>query len=152
MCVEHQASRPVAEDELPLSLRVVPTHNEVFSILRSSKNNKGHGEDSLPGELFKHAAKVLAERLWPLWLKATLRLQEPLAWKGGMLSELLKSYTAPVVECASFRGVLVSDASAKHYHTWVRGCMLPEYEVVTRNTQFGDIKHRGTDFCSHFVR
>ena len=134
MCTEHQASRPVAEGELPLSLHITPTSTDVLSILRTSKSNKGHGEDSLPGELFRHAAAALAERLWPLWLKSTLRLQQPLAWKGGMISELLKSHSAPMTDCDSFRGVLVSNASAKHFHTWIWSSMIPDYESVTRST------------------
>ena len=69
-------------------LDIVPTHKQLWTLFNKTKQGRGHGEDCIPPELYKCAAEILSRILLPLHLKATLRIQEPLAWRGGMLAEL----------------------------------------------------------------
>ena len=55
------------------------------------------------------------------------------------------------MECASHRGVLVSDSLGKRLHAWYRLGTLPEFEASARKSQCGGISMRGTDLCSHIV-
>ena len=84
-------------------------------------------------------------------VKATARIEEPLAWKGGMLAELMKAGGAPL-DCDGYRGIFVTDVAGKQLHGWYRRCLMPSYRTLTRPTQFGDVEHMGTVFCSHMAR
>ena len=123
----------------------------VLQLLMAGKRGKGHGEDSIPAEFLLAAPREIARLLWPLFLKATLRMEEPLAWKGGMLAEIAKS-GGQAMHCSASRGVLVSDASGKLLHGWVKRALRPSTERAERMTQFGSTGHAGTDFCSHLAR
>ena len=80
-----------------------------------------------------------------------IRLQEPLAWKGGMLAELLKK-TGNASNCSDHRGILISDASGKLWHTSVRASAKGIFSKEARDTQYAGVAHRGTDFCSLAVK
>ena len=68
-----------------------PTHISSLSFpsspfvlyLRHAVKNKAHGEGQAPAEVWAVVADVAAQRVHPLFTKASLRLQHPLTWKGG---------------------------------------------------------------------
>ena len=108
------ASQMEAIDRVAERLKAnhLPTVQMIASWFASGKIGRGYGEDAIPAELFKLAPWILAKRFLPLWLKVIHRLGEPLAWKGGCLSELWKGKGNKDV-CDNSRGILVSDFLAK---------------------------------------
>ena len=86
---------------VPLEVAVLPTLRQVCAILRGSKPRRGHGEDSIGGELYRRFPELLGGALYPVWVKALVRVQEPLAWKGGVLVELLKPTPGDPRRCES---------------------------------------------------
>jgi len=87
-----------------------------------------------------------------MWLKAICRIEEPLAWKGGTLAELLKGGLACPSKCVSYRGILVSDHGGKKYHSWIRSRFSGLFAKIARQTQHGGVADRGTDLCAHLTR
>ena len=151
MNVANQESTFPSEGQFSPDRACLPTLSEITAIMRKGKCRRGHGEDGLPAELFAAFPEELGRMMWPLWLKATARIEEPLAWKGGMLAELMKAGGAPL-DCDGYRGIFVTDVAGKQLHGWYRRCLMPSYRTITRPTQFGDVEHMGTDFCSHMAR
>ena len=60
---------------------------------------KAAGPDSLPGDVLHHAAGELALPIYQLLLKAFVRRDEPILWKGGLQFHLWKNKGSPCV-CA----------------------------------------------------
>ena len=83
---------------------VVPSVYDVARLLAKGKAHKAAGEDGLPHELFAIAPMQFAAIFHPLWLKSALRIQEPLAWKGGMFANLYKGSGRPE-DTANSRGI-----------------------------------------------
>ena len=105
---------------------LVPTlHNNVARLVKG-KLGTAHGEDCVPVEVHKLVASDMSKLLHPLWLRAVLRLEEPLAWKGGMLQELFKG-SGSKQECQTSREVFLSDDMAKEYHHWLRHAAVPVF-------------------------
>ena len=57
-----------------------------------------------------------------------------------------------IAVCDNSRGVLVSDASSKHVHSWCRSLTMPHFQPYSRCTQFGGVPKLGADMCGHGVR
>ena len=69
-----------------------------------------------------------------------------------MLAELFKG-KGDLTECSSSRGILISDAGGKQWHSWVReGLANHQRKSHSRDTQFSDTVHAGTDLCSLLAR
>ena len=134
-----------------LEYELLPSLIGLAHLVARSSSGKGCGEDVLPYELLKTLPQEIARILWPIMLKCATRFQEPLAWKGGMLAELLKK-SGCISKCSDHRGILISDASGKTWHTTVRSCLSKPFSASARETQYGGIAHRGTDFCSLALR
>ena len=65
----------------------------------------------------------MARIFHPIVVKASLRFEEPVAWKGGVCVELFKG-KGPLLQCKSYRDVLVSDMAGKAYHKTLRKRLL----------------------------
>ena len=63
----------------------------------AAKTSRALGEDVIPGEVMKLDPQLFAQLLHPLWLKNTLRLEEPLSWRGGQVKDLYKNIPSPAV-------------------------------------------------------
>ena len=48
-------------------------------------------DDALPSEVLRLAPSLFAVHLHGLFLKAALRIAQPLLWKGGLLQEIPKA-------------------------------------------------------------
>ena len=84
----------------------IPSIPDVYIMLSISKSNTGHGEDSLFGELHKAAARQMSFQLHPLALKVFVRLEEPVAFKGGMMAEILKPATSSLIWLRQLRQIV----------------------------------------------
>ncbi len=66
-------------------------------------------------------------------LKISLRIEEPLKWKGGELIEIYKNRGNPA-QCKSHRGVLVSNVVGKTYHSHLRDNIANDYVDAANNS------------------
>ena len=87
-----------------------------------------------------------------MFLKILFRLEEPIAMKGRMLSELLKDHKANSMVCDNSRGVRVSDQLSKYLHGWSRKQILPSFLGAARRSMHGVLPCRGTALCAHLGR
>ena len=74
----------------------------------------GTGPDHVPTELVKYGAGILSRTIYPLFLKMTLRLEEAMQFKGGVLYEAWKGKHSPS-ECASHWALLSARFSMVPY-------------------------------------
>ena len=56
-----------------------------LGLYRSAKSFRQPGEDHIVGELYRTASRAITR------LKASLRLEHPLQWKGGLLVQIRKA-------------------------------------------------------------
>ena len=69
---------------------------------------------------FSASRTSMSRLLFSLFLKYCIRLQEPLAWKGGMLMETYKG-SGDMSSFCNNRSVIIEDTAAKAFHSWLRG-------------------------------
>ena len=113
-CVSRQSNSVVGQSDM--SPILVPARSHLRAAYVKLKRGTGHGEDAIPNEAFIAAPDEMAALFHPIWMKATLRLQHPVLWKGGMLSELWKG-KGSAANCDNSRGIVVSDSSGKSFHS-----------------------------------
>ena len=73
----------------------------------------------MPGDVLHFAAAQLAPPIFQLLLKLSMRLQEPLQWKGGELHHVWKKKQSALL-CHSYRAILVSSTIGKSVHSVFR--------------------------------
>ena len=144
----HQQSKFEATLGTSMTIDELPSISDLCSILAALRRYRGHGEDALPGELFRVCPSWWSKALHPIIIKAFCRLQEPLAWKGGMLAEIYKG-SGERTNPANSRAVLVEDSAAKVYHAWLRRRLLPRYLAAAHSSVYGGVPRRGTAMCAH---
>ena len=123
---------------LPLSFDIaaLPTLSQVEQVVLGLRNGKAPGPDGITSEVLRTCTPVATRQLLPVLLKASLRLQEPAAWRGGNLVVLAKRACARLT-CDNYRSVLVSCISAKVYHRCVRTGLKPYLLASQPAMQFG---------------
>ena len=134
-----------------LDALMVPSLIEVEAIFAHAHRGRAAGVDAIPPEAYAAAPQAMAKIFHPLMVKAALRFEEPLSWKGGVCIELYKG-KGPVLQCKSYRDVLVSDIVGKAYHKTLRNRLMPVLNRVGLDTQCGGLGSRGSDFGAHIVR
>ena len=80
---------------------------------------KASGLDSIPPELLKAAAPEAARLFFPLVMKSTLQVAQPLQWKGGLLYESYKK-TGAADKLESYRSLYVASVPGKLFHRVLR--------------------------------
>ena len=132
-------------------MSVVPSLFAVERLLAFSKKGRAFGEDGLPADLLSMAAPKLVRHYHPLVLKTVLRIEEPIAFRGGNIVSLFKG-KGNLADCNMSRGIQVSDAMGKKVHSWYRTKMIDKFRSSVTSTQCGGTSERGTDLCAHIVR
>ena len=148
---QQQRSSFLQSCETPVSVDFLPTPFDVASLARKLSKGKAAGEDSIPNELLKAHPGQAARLLWPLMVKAIMKVQEPIPWKGGVLAEIFKG-SGDMAAPSSYRGILVSDAAGKMLHSWHRRALLPFLEKGARQNMCAGLHNKGTDHCAHLSR
>lgn len=134
-----------------IDICTVPSHGALVRRHASRRLFKAHGEDGLPPQVYRRFAHLTARALLPVMVKASLRLEEPLAWRGSFIAELWKAKGSPM-KCSSYRDISIADTAAKDFHGHLRSVLLPSLEQFSRPTQVGGLMHKGTDFGVHVGR
>ena len=107
--------------DLPgISSQELPSKLQLESALRCSATGKAIGPDGIPAEVLHFGAGCLATPIYQILLKTVLRLEEPLAFKGGIVHRIWKGKIAPDL-CHSHRAILVSSTVGKAVHRTLRG-------------------------------
>ncbi|CAE7657229.1 unnamed protein product [Symbiodinium sp. CCMP2592] len=148
-CVKTQQNRDL--DCINLTAADVPTCCELEAAFRGTQLHRAFGTDCIPAEALHavpgHAARVL----YSLILKCTMRIEEPLHWKGGSLYAVWKGKAAPH-QCHAHRGILVSSVVGKAYHKMLRQRNVPALAGVATAFQIGGLPQRPVTMASHMVR
>ncbi len=104
--------------------------------------NQTHDRTVAPlQQVFNLAPAVFARHYHALHTKITLRIEQPLQYKGSLLFDLWKG-KGPVDECTSLRGVAIEGHSSKHYNGHLRAVTLPLFMAYRGDTQCGGVPNR----------
>ena len=147
---DYEASR-AAQGDSNLDAADIPTVFELEHHLRRSALGKSCGIDSIPGELLHASSSAMAHHLWPLLLKMTVRVQEPLQYKGGKLISLFKGKGSPL-ECSSYRAILVSSPLGKCLHNVFRSRIVPYLQDAATPLQYSAQKGGMVAMAAHTIR
>ena len=148
-CRARQADRDLSD--LSLDHKVVPTRALLEDCLRRSPTGKAQGNDQIPADLLHLQANSLSLPLFQVALKASFRLAEPIQWKGGSLFVIWKR-KGSMSQCESFRGILVSSATGKAFHSALRRKAAPSLDVAAGSLQIGGRPGFPVQLANHTVR
>ena len=109
------------------------------------------GADTLTAELFRAQISVAAPQRFPLYLKATLAIKEPLSTRGGVLFALAKKATS-THNLADFRSILLNNVAAKVQRRMTRQKLLPAFCQFQGGLQAGVQPGVGTDAAALYVQ
>ena len=134
-----------------MDLKELPTRNMLEASLRDSAPMKAIGPDGLPAELLRFGAGSVALPVYQLLLKTVLRLEEPLAFKGGMVHHLWKGKGAPHL-CQSHRAILISSSVGKAVHRTIRGLGIAPFLRSHSPLQVGGLPRHPVLIAAHAAR
>ena len=66
----------------------IPSYRDMCNLMSTCEKGGAHGEDAIPGEGLALAPLIVAAIFHPVFLKATLRLEEPAVYRGGAIVQL----------------------------------------------------------------
>ena len=112
---------------------------------------KAAGPDHLPPELVKFGGGALSRSLYALFLKMTMRLDEAMQWKGGIIHHAWKGKQSPE-DCDSHRALLVSSVIGKSMHSVIRRCCVGPMRRTSTALQVGGLPAYPVAFAAHCVR
>ena len=112
-------SEDCSEMTCQLDVATVPTKRELEGVYRTVPVGKAAGLDGLPPEIFKYAATDLADLYFPLVLKSTLQIQQPIHWKGGILFQTFKQSGLQEL-MDNYRSLYISSLPGKLMHRVLR--------------------------------
>ena len=142
--------RPVTDTPV-FDLEVVPSLPEVEQIILGLKKHKAPGPDSITADLLRTAPTAASRQLYPILLKSTLMIQEPVEFRGGNLICLAKKAGA-ALQCKDFRSILLASVPAKVQHRHLRGKLLPLLQQHGHPTQAGAKAGVGIEAISLLAR
>ncbi len=90
----------------------------------------------------------LAVAFYPLVVKTFVRIQPPLQWKGGVLSDLFKNKGSPAL-IQSYRDILLMDDDGKGVQRLVRKRLFPLANAICVDSQFGGGLNGGETAIAH---
>ena len=130
---------------------IIISRGALSSMFRVIKAGKAAWPDCIPGDVIKLVPEAFAKIFHPIFIKAIVRKQGPLAWRGGRMATIWKKKGDPTI-CASSRGVFVADAIGKAFHKHIRTLRVPYIERSAAYSQCGGLKHKGTDIAALTAR
>ncbi|CAE7805943.1 unnamed protein product [Symbiodinium microadriaticum] len=139
--VEHEEylrrfhDRPITEGPV-FDADVLPTLPEIEQIILGLKKHKAPGPDCVTADLLQVAPVAASRQLFPVLLKTTLMIQEPVEFRGGSLICLAKRAGA-ALQCKDFRSILLASVPAKIQHRHLRSKLLPLLDRHGHPTQAG---------------
>ncbi|CAE7762327.1 unnamed protein product [Symbiodinium sp. CCMP2456] len=89
--------------------------------------------------------------LYQLFLKASLRVAEPIQFKGGSLFAIWKGKSS-TAKASAYRGILVSSVTGKSFHRAIRNRSVDALRNFGQPMQTGGLPSFPVTMGSHFVR
>ena len=117
-------------------LSVLPSLVELEQVVLQTSRAKAPGPDGITGDLLRLGPVQAAAELYPVLVKTTLSLCEPIEFRGGMLHCLAKRAGASL-HCKHFRSIMLSSTPGKLYHRLLRNKMVPLLASNGHATQAG---------------
>ena len=135
-----EASIQEAETDLDISTGP-PTRGEIIAAIKTLKNGKAPGEDSLNAELFKADPAIAANFLQPLfntiWNKTTV----PDDWTNGVIVKIPKK--GSLRDCGNWRGITLLSIPSKILWKIIIQRLKNAVDKELRNEQAGFREGRG---------
>ncbi|CAE7570946.1 tyrP-A [Symbiodinium necroappetens] len=107
-----------------LDVSMLPTLASVEGHILAARNAKAVGPDGISAELLRLDVPITGRQLIPVFLKASLRAREPVAFRGGDLCCLAKR-AGHLLSCDAYRSILVSSVPGKLLHRCLRDSLKP---------------------------
>ncbi|CAE7300846.1 unnamed protein product [Symbiodinium sp. CCMP2592] len=127
--VEAYCKAPLAPAPIDhCSLADLPTLSAVERMIRQSKDGRAPGPSGVPGCMWKAAPTAAATALLPIYIKAHLRLTEPVQYRGCRLVAMLKKLSTNA-RAEHFRSIALLDPAAKFYHRLHRQTLVSEVQA-----------------------
>ncbi|CAE7717929.1 unnamed protein product [Symbiodinium sp. CCMP2592] len=114
----------------------LPTILELETAMRRAPRKKAVGLDGVPGELLLSCPPAVARALYALVAKTTMKMCQPLHWRGGILQEMWKR-TGSISNVESYRSLYISSLPAKCFHRLLRDRAGPWVETALHPFQMG---------------
>lgn len=119
-----------------------PTRTEIERAIKSLKNHKAAGSDSIPAELFKAGGPELTAALHQLVLKVWSDEAMPDDWKEGIVCPFFKK--GDMFQCQNYRGITLLNAAYKILSVILCNRLGPYMEEGVGEYQCGFRKDRST--------
>ena len=132
-------------------LQAVPTLFEIEQQFLSLPLRKAAGPDALTAEALRVCPAKAAQVFYPLYLKVSLAIREPSAWRGGHLMCLAKRASA-LLDCDAFRSILLASVPAKVLHRVWRDRLTPHLAQAKGDLQAGQLPGVGVDSIALAVK
>ena len=145
------ALREHRQEHLNLDVTQVPTLTDMEIALRRVPCRKATGPDDIPGEMCHFNADLMAPLCYTQMLKVLLHGQEPLLFKGGLLTPAFKG-KGPAHQVSSFRSLLVSSHLGKVIHRCIRQHTADVYEHFLQAQQLGGRRKVPVQLALHQAR
>ena len=130
---------------------VVPTLGEVETLMLTARSRKAVGHDGIATEALKLHLPASARRLFPLLVKLTVALHEPVAFRGGSLMALAKKAGASFA-CEDYRSILLACSAGKMYHKFLRNRLVRLLQRHRSELQCGATPGCGVEALSLVAR
>ena len=144
-------STQAAYQHVPRSIAAVPTKAELGRVFAALPPCRAHGSDGISPAIVKKFGNVFLDLFHPVVVKSSLRINEPIQWRGGVLAHFPKP-KGKTTQCSDNREIVLADVTAKAFHKCRRQRLKATLESAARETQMGGISKRSTDFGSHYMR
>ncbi|XP_030761783.1 uncharacterized protein LOC115886670 [Sitophilus oryzae] len=107
--------QPEPTIEMPINCNT-PTKTEIQKAIKTPKNNKAAGPDSVPADLLKADPRTAADILHPLITRAWVSNIIPDEWKQGLIIKLPKK--GDTTNCDNWRDFVKAFDSIPHAMVW----------------------------------
>ena len=136
---------------LTIAAGELPSRLCLEAAFRDCATGRAIGPDGLPAEVLHYGAGGIAAPVYQLLLKTVLRLEEPLAWKGGLIHSLWKGKIAPHL-CHGHRSILISSTVGKAVHRTLRGLGIAPLNRTRSELQVGGLPRHPVLVAAHAAR
>ena len=120
-----------------------PTLVEIKEAIKSLKNNKSPGKDTIPAEIWKYGGEILEEKIYNLILSIWKEERIPEMWEEGIIIPLHKKGDRLV--CNNYRGISLWPTAYKIFTKIIHQRLTPYSESIIGEYQAGFRRGRSTN-------
>ena len=147
-----QCQQKIPQPDLPAIIAVqdIPSLQRLEAAFRATTPGKSTGLDPLPAALFHSQAPALAKRFFSLLLKTYLWGEEPVQYKGGLMTMLHKK--GSMSDVTNYRGIMLLATVSKRFHALLRQDLEQLMSHTRPQCQLGGFSGRQTAFGAQALR